>query len=179
MTHYDRSTSVTGAGATPAPAINAVQVLRILCEVDNALNLTPQQRLCPKGLCVFLGELGPASRPISEWTRKHDATLMVINEQPLSLDWLRRYAPQLDFVMVDADYLGDTGETIDFCMQVRRALPSLPLILLSSEVRGHDLTCERMMACDVTLKSPVHGHMLTQGVQAAYVNNAYFTSERC
>ena len=75
--------------------------------------------------------------------------------------------------MVDAGYLGDTGETIDFCLQ------ALPLILLSGEVCGHDLICERMVACDVTPISPVHGHMLTQGVQAAYVNNACCTSERC
>lgn len=179
MSRHETSKSLSSRAVPAANAINAVQVMRILCDVDHELTMTPQERLCPKGLCVLLGELGSASRPISEWTRKHGATLMVVNDRPLSLDWLRRYAPQLDFLIIDADYMGDTGETIDFCMQVRRATPDLPLILLSSEVRGHDLTCERMMACDVTLKSPVHGHMLTQGVQAAHVNNAYFRSERC
>jgi len=158
--------------------MSARQIERDTAGNSPRLTLIPQGRLCPKGLCVLLGERGVSSRPISEWTQNHGATLMIIEEKPLPLDWLRRYAPRLDFLMVDGDYLDDTEETVDFCMQVRRAIPTLPLILLSSEVRGHDLTCERMAACDVTLKTPVQAKMLTQGVEAAYANNAYFHSVR-
>ncbi len=146
---------------------------------DHPLSLYPQDRLCPKGLCVLLGELGPPSALISEWARRIGTTLMVVGSNPLPMDWLQRYAPHLDFMMVDADYLDDTESTVDFCMRVRRATPALPLILLSSEVRGHDMTCERMMACDVTLKSPVHETALTEGIRAAYQNNAYYMTSRC
>lgn len=148
-------------------------------KVDHQLSLTPRELLCPKGLCVLLGEFGASSRVISEWARKVGTTVMIIGDHPLPMDWLRRYAPHLDFMLVDGDYMDDTEDTVDFCMQVRRATPALPLILLSSEVRGHDLTCERMTACDVTLKNPVQSAALTQGVQAAYQNNAYFLSSRC
>ncbi|MBL4918783.1 hypothetical protein [Szabonella alba] len=168
--------SVVGANAA---AIAARPFEKIFEKVDHQLSLTPQDQLCPKGLSLFLGELGPPSRVISDWALRHGTTLMVIGYQPLPMDWLQRYAPHLDFMMVDADYMDDTEGTVDFCMRVRHATPRLPLLLLSSEVRGHDLTCERMMACDVTLKSPMQELALTEGIRAAYQNNAYYLTARC
>lgn len=156
--------------------IHAKDVDRLVSTVDQHFALAGQNQTFSKGLCVLLGELGRSSRPISEWVAKHGATLMVINEKPLSLVWLHRYAHHIDFLMVDADYMDDTEESVDFCMRLRRAIPSLPLIMLSSEVRGHDLTCERMMACDVTVRTPVQAHILSQCVLAAYENHAYFFS---
>ena len=70
---------------------------------------------------------------------------------------------------INADHLGETGETVNPCMQVQRA-PSLPLIQLSSEGRGHDLTSAPLMACEVSLKFSVHRYMLMQrdrGLMAA------------
>ncbi|WP_124084972.1 hypothetical protein [Pseudogemmobacter humi] len=132
--------------------------------------------LCPKGLILMCGEMGSMSRDLSEWADRMRAVVMVVSEKRMTMDWLREYAPRLDFILVDSDYLGDTETTIDFCLQVRRAVPSLPVVLVSSEVRSHDFTCERMMACDVTLKPPLLQTALTMGVQAAYQNNEYYNS---
>lgn len=132
--------------------------------------------LCPKGLILMCGEMGAMSRDLSEWADRMRAVVMVVSEKRMTMDWLREYAPRLDFILVDSDYLGDTEATIDFCLQVRRAVPSLPVVLVSSEVRSHDFTCERMMACDVTLKPPLLQTALTMGVQAAYQNNDYYNS---
>lgn len=130
--------------------------------------------LCPKGVILMCGTAGALSRDITDWADQMRAVVMVVSDGNISLDWLREYAPKLDFLLVDSDYLGDTEATIDFCLRVRRATPSLPLILVSSEVRSHDFTCERMMACDVTLKPPLMRTALTMGVQAAYQNNEHF-----
>lgn len=134
--------------------------------------------LCPKGLILMCGELGTNSADLGRWADKCGAKLMVVSEDNLSLDWIKEYAPRLDFMLVDADYMADTEDTIDFCLRVRRAVPSLPIILLSSAVRGHDFTCERMMACDATLRAPLISTALTMGAQAAYQNNEYYQSIR-
>ena len=133
--------------------------------------------LCPKGLILMCGEMGSLSRDLQDWSERMRAVVMVVSDERMNLDWLRDHAPRLDFLLVDSDYLDDTESTIDFCMQVRRAVPRLPLVLVSSEVRSHDFTCERMMACDVTLKPPLLHTALTLGVQAAYQNNAYYQQE--
>lgn len=134
--------------------------------------------LCPKGLVLMCGELGRQSRDVQAWTDKMGATLMVVEDQNLPIEWIRSYASRIDFMLVDADYMADTEDTIDFCMTIRRAVPGLPIILLSSDVRSHDFTCERMMACDATLKAPLLQMALTMGVQAAYQNNDYFVQTR-
>ena len=77
-------------------------------------------------------------------------------------------------MVIDGDHLGDSGATIDLCQQIRRAFPKLPLVLLSSAVRAHDFTTERMLACDVTLKPPLLHSALTIGIQAAYKNNSHY-----
>ncbi|NPD17276.1 hypothetical protein HOY34_18985 [Xinfangfangia sp. D13-10-4-6] len=134
--------------------------------------------LCPKGLILMCGQMGSLSRDLGDWADRMRAVVMVVSENSMTLDWLRAYAPKLDFLLVDSDYLGDTESTIDFCMKVRRATPRLPIVLVSSEIRSHDFTCERMMACDVTLKPPLLHTALTLGVQAAYQNNDYYQTSR-
>ncbi len=134
--------------------------------------------LCPKGLIMMCGEMGALSREVSAWADRMGATLMVVSGDDIPVDWIRSYAPRMDFMLVDSDYLGDPESTVDFCMCVRRAVPQLPIILVSSEVRSHDFTCERMMACDATLKPPLMHRALTMGVQAAYQNNDYFLQSR-
>lgn len=134
--------------------------------------------LCPKGLIILCGQMGSISRDVQSWAEQMKAILMVVSDENLSLNWICDHAPRMDFLLVDADFMGDTESTVDFCMQIRRAAPALPLIMLSSEVRAHDFTCERMMACDATLKPPLMRSALTMGVQAAYQNNAYFQTAR-
>lgn len=154
----------SGSGAETAPAGGCSIKLGRLVDAP----------LCPKGVILMCGAVGALSREVTDWADQMRAAVMVVSDGNISLDWLREYAPKLDFLLVDSDYLGDTEATIDFCLRVRRATPSLPLVLVSSEVRSHDFTCERMMACDVTLKPPLMRTALTMGVQAAYQNNRHF-----
>ncbi len=72
---------------------------------------------------------------------------------------------------VDADLMGDLEETISFCLQLRNFDPSVKIIMVSSQVRGHDLTAERAAICDATLKSPLTIAAVNEGVSAAKTNS--------
>jgi hypothetical protein len=165
-------------GTSGCKQLNTQDMKSATSDPDQRFSFDPQARLCPKGICLLLSGPGEAAQSISDWADSQDATLMVINERKLPLDWLLYYAPHFDFLLIDADFMGDTEETVDLCLRIRRTAPFLPQIVLSSDVRSHDLTCERMMVCDVTLKAPIQAQMLTLGVQTAYENHAYFYSRR-
>lgn len=130
--------------------------------------------LCPKGLVLMCGETGRNTAQLSSWAAQMRAQVMVVQKSSIDMNWIEKYVNRLDFMVVDADHLGNSGATVDLCLQIRRSLPKLPLVLLSSMVRAHDFTSERMMACDVTLKSPLMHSALTIGIQAAYQNNRHY-----
>lgn len=130
--------------------------------------------LCPKGLILMCGEYGCNTEELNTWAERMRAQVMVIPRSAIQLNWIKKSASRLDFMVVDGDHLGDSGAMIDLCQEIRRALPKLPLVLLSSAVRAHDFTSERMLACDVTLKPPLLHSALTLGVQAAYQNNSHY-----
>lgn len=130
--------------------------------------------LLPKGRVVLCGDASSSEGELQGFIHRQNARLTIVSDDALTVDWLHENAGDIDVLVVDADFLGDIEDTIDFCIRVRRAAPQLPLILLSSEMRGNDYTCERMMACDATLKLPISDTTLTTGLQAAYENNRYF-----
>jgi hypothetical protein len=140
--------------------------------------LALERKLLTKGCIVFCGASGPAEIEARKLARKEHATFLVGPEEDLSTAWLAEHVDEIDVLMVDGDYLGDVEDTIDFCLQVRRAAPSLPIILISSEMRGDDFTCERMQACDVSVKSGFSETRLGAAIRAAYENNAYFLASR-
>lgn len=130
--------------------------------------------LCPRGLSLYCGEFDSSAFSCREWLAQLGGDLMVVSEPALDTSWLIKYAELVDYLIVDSDFIGDVEDAVDFCMRVRRAAPHLPLVLVSSEVRGDDLTAERMMACDVTLKFPLNEEQFVRGVTAAMRNNAQF-----
>lgn len=146
----------------------------------DAFRLSSEQRrenatkLCPRGLSLFCGEFDSNAFSYREWLAQLGGDLMVVSEPDLDTQWLRKYAELVDYLVVDSDFIGDVEDAVDFCMRVRRAAPQLPLLLISSEVRGDDLTAERMMACDVTLKFPLNEAQFGRGLSAAKQNNAHF-----
>ncbi|MDQ2065350.1 hypothetical protein Q9295_03105 [Xinfangfangia sp. CPCC 101601] len=172
ITHKDREQNATDplmGVEQPKPMVQTTAVgmsLKIGSLVDAPL--------CPKGLILMCGEIGENSTELSRWAERMRAQVMVVPHHSIPLEWLKKYAPSLDFVIVDADHVGDSGATIDTCLYLRRAVPHLPLVLLSRKVRAHDFTCERMPACDVTLKPPLLHTALTMGIQAAYRNNGTY-----
>lgn len=130
--------------------------------------------LCPKGLVLICGDYGGKTAELDTWAERMCAQVMVVQKSSIYMTWLQKYAPRLDFMVVDADHLGNSSATIELCLQIRRSLPKLPLVLLSSAVRTHDFSSERMQACDVTLKPPLLHSALSIGIQAAYQNNRHY-----
>lgn len=130
--------------------------------------------LCPRGLSLYCGEFDTSALSCREWLAQLGGDLMIVSEPALDTGWLLKYAELVDYLIVDSDFIGDVEDAVDFCIRVRRAAPQLPLVLISSEVRGDDLTAERMMACDVTLKFPLNEEQFVRGVIAAQRNNAQF-----
>ena len=140
--------------------------------------LALKRELLTKGCVVFCGAQGASELETRKLARKEQASFLAVSEEDLSTAWLAEHVDEIDVLMVDGDYLGDIEDTVDFCLQVRRAAPGLPLVLISSEMRGDDFTCERMQACDVTIKSGFAQERLGAAIRAAYENNAYFLASR-
>ncbi len=134
------------------------------------------RNLLPKGCIVMCGETGAVE--VYGLAAREAASLYVVPEENLSTQWLADHVDEIDVLIVDGDYMGDVEDTVDFCLRVRRAVPSLPVILVSSEMRGDDFTCERMQACDVSLKSAFTENRLRAAIKAAYENNTYFLSTK-
>ncbi|TNE94678.1 MAG: response regulator [Rhodobacteraceae bacterium] len=134
--------------------------------------------LLPKRCIIFCGDSPMLSSEIGQICKREDAELLVCSEGLLATSWLALHSEEIDVLMVDGDYLGEIEDTIDFCLRVRRASPALPVILVSSEMRADDFTCERMQACDVTLKSPISEVRLKNAIRAARQNNAFFLSRQ-
>lgn len=136
------------------------------------------QRLLPKGGIVMCGESDAVAVEGQRLATQERANFLTVPEEELSVDWLAEHAGEIDVLLVDADYLGDVEDTVDFCLRVRRGCASLPIILISSEIRGDDFTCERMHACDVTLRNSVSRIRLENAIRTAFENNAYYLASR-
>ena len=107
---------------------------------------------------------------ISGWANQSGQTLVTLS--PGDADWnvIRSFLEVADLCFVDADSMGDIEDTIDFCLRLRNGAPAVQLILVSSAVRGHDLTAERSAICDATLKPPLTERVINAGVIAATGN---------
>ena len=125
----------------------------------------------PEGVVGYLGQHDDNSlRAIAAWAgAQQDAFLTSsMDEIPWwEIDGLLRRAGVL---FVDADSVGDAGETVDLCLHLRARSPNTPLILISSDVRDHDLTAERAAICDATLKKPLTTSSIERGISAAHRN---------
>jgi len=135
-------------------------------------------KLCPKGLSVYLGPSDSTSVAYRDWVSQFGGNLMVVSEEEAPVEWLLKYADKLDFLLLDSDFVGDVEDVVDLCLYLRRAAPGLKIVLISSEVRNDDFTAERMMACDATLKSPFSKARLHEAFEAAHENSAYYNRVR-
>ncbi|GHG93839.1 response regulator [Pseudodonghicola xiamenensis] len=135
-------------------------------------------KLCPKGLSVYLGPSDSTSVGYRDWVSQFGGNLMVVSEEEPPVEWLLKYADKLDFLLLDSDYVGDVEDVVDLCLYLRRAAPGLKIVLISSQVRNDDFTAERMMACDATLKAPFDRSRLQEAFEAAQENSAYYNRVR-
>ncbi|WP_121629433.1 response regulator [Tropicibacter alexandrii] len=76
-----------------------------------------------------------------------------------------------DFVIVDMGISSDISEVIDTLISFRNQFPSMPVLLLSSDVGADDLSSERSSICDATLRKPIFKKQLALGVLAALENH--------
>nr|WP_325249004.1 hypothetical protein [Amylibacter sp.] len=150
----------------------------LLGDLYEKLDLNLSDKLSQKGKVALCGEISSCTDSIIDWLAEQKSKLVVFQRETVAMGWLTDYAEELDLMLVDADCMPDLGEAVDFCLQIRRAVPDLKIILISSKVREPDLSCERMVACDATLKWPVTVKYLSLGFRAARENHASFMASR-
>ena len=78
---------------------------------------------------------------------------------------------EANICFVDADCMDEVEDTVSFCLGIRNFEPNVKIVIVSSEVRGHDLTAERAAICDATLKSPLSAYAVSEGIRAANINS--------
>lgn len=113
-----------------------------------------------------------------DWAAEQGVELVLRSGNGMGKEWVAANSYMFGCLIVDAEYLGDLEDTVDFCMSVRKAVPSLPILLVSTEVSDTDLSSERMMACDATVKWPASSQAITEGVRAASENHKRFLAAR-
>ena len=120
---------------------------------------------------LFFGDIDSAHLvSLREWAGPQREILILQPELDVCWNDLTAVAGRATICFIDADFLGDTEETVDFCLRLKKCSFQTPQILISSEVREHDLTAERLAICDATLKPPLTSKILQQGVVAACQN---------
>lgn len=81
--------------------------------------------------------------------------IMAVSYSDRALEWLTKSAIPLAFVIVDVEHLGGVHKALNFCLEIRKALPAMKIILISDEVGGDDFGSERRPVCDGTLMKPI------------------------
>jgi len=126
---------------------------------------------CPRGLSLFFGRAGGVSSCVNDWFRWMGGNLLLTDLESTSERWLRRSVHRVDYCLVDESSIGDVGEVVEQCLFLRRAVPNMPLLLLSSSVKEDDFSTERMAICDATLRTPMTRAAFCHGLHAAKRNN--------
>lgn len=108
----------------------------------------------------------------SEWIV--DAGFWVAHSQCLQheLQSMIQTTQKWSVILIAIDDFGGITAVIEDLLRLRRALPGVPVILLSSEVHGDDFSSVRKHLCDVTLRLPLSLPRLNLGLCEAVVNNA-------
>lgn len=129
---------------------------------------------CPRGLSLFFGKAGDVSSCVNDWVRRMGGNLMLTDLESTSERRLRRSVHRVDFCLVDESSIGDVCQVVEQCLFLRRAVPNMPLLLLSSSVKDDDFSTERMAICDATLRTPLSRAAFSYGLHAAKHNNARY-----
>jgi DNA-binding response OmpR family regulator len=138
----------------------------------------PASALVPAQVAAFCNSPGSVLDTSLAQLVARGARVSTFAQRQLPLDWFDRYASSFDIALIDADYLGDKVEMIDFGMRMRRFAPELPIVMLSSRIASSDRSTERMAFCDVTLRLPVQEIELMEAFSIALENHAYWRDSR-
>lgn len=141
------------------------------------VELRPEWVLGPYGVVGYLGQADTNSlRAIASWAGPESEVVFASSMDETSWREVEGLLHRAGVFFVDADFMGDVGETVDLCLRLRNCSPATPLILISSEVRDHDLTAERAAICDATLKTPLTARNIQMGISAAHRNASRLVS---
>ena len=120
----------------------------------------------------YFGDYGDESfAAISGWANQTGQAVVAVPVAEVEWSTIKSCLDRVDLCFIDAGVMGDVEDTISFCLMLRSCAPGIQLILISSEAQGHDLTAERAVTCDVTLKPPLTERAIKAGVAAAENNS--------
>ncbi|MCF2872021.1 hypothetical protein L0664_13175 [Octadecabacter sp. G9-8] len=177
---------------TSRHGLNVIPIKQVMMgRVLNQVNGHPQDADLVDDLTANVVRLGANSKPqigtesalayfgeahsrnfdaIADWAGQDIGLVLAVRSEEASWKEVQSIIDRADVYFVDADFMGDLEDTVDYCLRLRNHAPNIPLILISSEVRGHDLTAERSAICDVTLKPPLTKAIIQNGLSTAYQN---------
>lgn len=121
---------------------------------------------------LICGRFAQEADQLEDWARQAGATTIRLGQGLIPFEWLIQYGAMFDFMLLDADQIGDADDVTDFCLRLRAAHPSLPVVLVSENVKAHDFSVERSPICDTTLRKPVSRAAFLLGVDSAIRNRA-------
>ncbi|MEO3480734.1 hypothetical protein AAFO90_24180 [Phaeobacter sp. CAU 1743] len=87
--------------------------------------------------------------------------------------------PQIDRLFVDVDGLGGIEAIIDDLLDLRRFLPRLPVVLISSEFSRDEFDLTRVSVCDCSLKAPLSQASVDYAIVQSRVNNMVWVKKKC
>lgn len=90
-----------------------------------------------------------------EWLGTQGITCERYGDLACLLNGARNDLRGWSMLLLAVDDLGGITAVIDDLLALRRHAPDLPVLLFSTEVRGDDLSTDRLMLCDATLRLPV------------------------
>ncbi|MDE4063674.1 hypothetical protein [Phaeobacter gallaeciensis] len=79
--------------------------------------------------------------------------------------------PKIDRLFVDVDGLGGIDAIIDDLLDLRRYLPKLPVVLISSQFSRDEFDLTRVSICDCSLKAPLTCESVDYAITQSRVNN--------
>ncbi|MDE4193467.1 hypothetical protein PXK30_22705 [Phaeobacter gallaeciensis] len=79
--------------------------------------------------------------------------------------------PKINRLFVDVDGLGGIEAIIDDLLDLRRFLPRMPVILISSEFSRDEFDLTRISVCDCSLKAPLSPASVDHAIVQSRVNN--------
>jgi hypothetical protein len=78
---------------------------------------------------------------------------------------------KIDRLFVDVDSLGGVDTILEDLLELRKYLPGLPVVLISSGFSRDEFDLTRAAICDCSLKSPLSSRSIEEAISQSRINN--------